>query len=231
MFELHDIHAGYQGAAVLRGVSIAVPDNAVVALIGPNGAGKTTLLRVASGLLPPSAGRMSLDGHDVTGWASDALARSGVCHVPEGRGIFRGLTVRENLRLQAPPWDTGESIEVAAHAFPRLAERMNQRAGSMSGGEQQMLALAHAYIGAPRVVLLDEVSMGLAPNIVNEIFGHLRSLAERGTSLLLVEQYVHRAMELADYVYVLRRGVVEFAGEPWELGTDEILVSYLGEVG
>jgi branched-chain amino acid transport system ATP-binding protein len=101
----------------------------------------------------------------------------------------------------------------------------------MSGGEQQMLALAHAYIGEPRVVLLDEVSMGLAPNIVNEIFEHLRSLARRGTSLLLVEQYVHRAMELADYVYVLRRGVVEFAGEPWELGTDEILVSYLGEVG
>jgi branched-chain amino acid transport system ATP-binding protein len=231
MFELHDIHAGYHGAPVLRGVSIVVPDDAVVALIGPNGAGKTTLLRVASGLLPLSAGRMTLDGHDVTGWASDALARAGICHVPEGRGIFRGLTVRENLRLQAPPWDAGEAIEAAAEAFPRLAERMNQRAGSMSGGEQQMLALAHAYIGNPRVVLLDEVSMGLAPNIVNEIFGHLRSLAERGTSLLLVEQYVHRAMELADYVYVLRRGVVEFAGEPWELGTDDILVSYLGEVG
>jgi branched-chain amino acid transport system ATP-binding protein len=231
MLELHDIHAGYHGAAVLRGVSLAVPDDAVVALIGPNGAGKTTLLRVTSGLLAPTAGRMTLDGHDVTGWPSDALARAGVCHVPEGRGIFRGLTVRENLRLQAPPWDTGDAIAVAAHAFPRLAERMNQKAGSMSGGEQQMLALAHAYIGEPRVVLLDEVSMGLAPNIVNEIFEHLRSLARRGTSLLLVEQYVHRAMELADYVYVLRRGVVEFAGEPWELGTDEILVSYLGEVG
>jgi branched-chain amino acid transport system ATP-binding protein len=201
----------------------------VVALIGPNGAGKTTLLRVASGLLPMTSGRMVLDGQEVTGWSSDALARAGVCHVPEGRGIFRGLTVRENLRLQAPPGDP--SVKAAVEAFPRLAQRMNQRAGSMSGGEQQMLALAHAYLGTPRVVLLDEVSMGLAPNIVNEIFDHLRVLASRGTSLLLVEQYVHRAMELADYVYVLRRGVVEFAGEPWELGTDEILTSYLGEVG
>jgi branched-chain amino acid transport system ATP-binding protein len=229
MFSLDDVHAGYHGATVLRGVSIAVPDDAVVALIGPNGAGKTTLLRVASGLLPMTSGRMVLDGREVTGWSSDALARAGVCHVPEGRGIFRGLTVQENLRLQAPPSDP--SVSAAVEAFPRLAQRMNQRAGSMSGGEQQMLALAHAYLGNPRVVLLDEVSMGLAPNIVNEIFEHLRVLASRGTSLLLVEQYVHRAMELADYVYVLRRGVVEFAGEPWELGTDEILTSYLGEVG
>jgi branched-chain amino acid transport system ATP-binding protein len=229
MFSLDDVHAGYNGATVLRGVSIAVPDDAVVALIGPNGAGKTTLLRVASGLLPMTSGRMVLDGREVTGWSSDALARAGVCHVPEGRGIFRGLTVQENLRLQAPPSDP--SVSAAVEAFPRLAQRMNQRAGSMSGGEQQMLALAHAYLGNPRVVLLDEVSMGLAPNIVNEIFEHLRVLASRGTSLLLVEQYVHRAMELADYVYVLRRGVVEFAGEPWELGTDEILTSYLGEVG
>jgi branched-chain amino acid transport system ATP-binding protein len=229
MLSLDNIHAGYNGATVLRGVSIVVPDDAVVALIGPNGAGKTTLLRVASGLLPPTSGHLVLDGQEVTGWSSDALARAGVCHVPEGRGIFRGLTVRENLRLQAPPWDP--SVAAAVEAFPRLAQRMNQRAGSMSGGEQQMLALAHAYLGTPRVVLLDEVSMGLAPNIVNEIFEHLRVLASRGTSLLLVEQYVHRAMELADYVYVLRRGVVEFAGEPWELGTDEILTSYLGEVG
>jgi branched-chain amino acid transport system ATP-binding protein len=229
MFSLDNVHAGYNGATVLRGVSITVPEDAVVALIGPNGAGKTTLLRVASGLLPMTSGRMVLDGQEVTGWSSDALARAGVCHVPEGRGIFRGLTVRENLRLQAPPGDP--SVKAAVEAFPRLAQRMNQRAGSMSGGEQQMLALAHAYLGTPRVVLLDEVSMGLAPNIVNEIFDHLRVLASRGTSLLLVEQYVHRAMELADYVYVLRRGVVEFAGEPWELGTDEILTSYLGEVG
>jgi branched-chain amino acid transport system ATP-binding protein len=229
VYELRNVYAGYEGSTVVRDVSLVVPDQAVVALVGPNGAGKTTLLRVASGLLPSTNGQLLLDGNDVTGWESDSLSRAGVCHVPEGRGVFAGLSVRDNLRLQAPPWVDRKAIAQAASAFPRLGERLDQAAGTMSGGEQQMLALAHAYVGEPRVVLLDEVSMGLAPLIVDEIFEHLKRLAQAGRSLLLVEQYVARALDLADYVYVLRRGQVEFAGEPFELGTDAILASYLGE--
>ena len=229
MLELRHIDAGYHGTPVLRDVSLTVPDRSVVALIGPNGAGKTTLLRVASGLLASTAGRLVLDGEDRTGQPPDRLADAGICHVPEGRGVFPGLTVEENLRLQVPAWSDPGERERALEAFPRLRERLAQRAGSLSGGEQQMLALAHAYVGDPSVVLLDEVSMGLAPRIVDEIFEHLRKLAAAGTALLLVEQYVNRALELADYVYVLRRGRVELVGEPWELGTDTILASYLGE--
>jgi branched-chain amino acid transport system ATP-binding protein len=229
MLELRDVTAGYEGHVVLRDVSIKVPDDAVVALLGPNGAGKTTLLRVASGLLVPSSGQLLLDGEDVTGWSTDQLARSGVCHVPEGRGVFPSLSVRDNLRLQAPGDLDGPMIEGLKEVFPRLIERLDQTAGTMSGGEQQMLALAHAYLASPTVVLLDEVSMGLAPRIVDEIFEYLRDLAGRGVALLLVEQYVARALELADYVYILRKGRIEFAGEPKELGGEAILASYLGE--
>ena len=228
MLELRHVTAGYGGHTVLRDVDVVVPDNAVVALLGPNGAGKTTLLRVASGILGPSAGSLHLDGRDVTGATADELARGGVCHVPEGRGIFPGLTVRDNLRLQAGAGDA-DAIERATVAFPRLGQRLGQTAGTMSGGEQQMLALARAYVGTGRIVLLDEVSMGLAPTIVDEIFVFLRQLADSGASLLLVEQYVSRALELADYVYVLRKGRIELAAEPAELGEADILASYLGE--
>jgi branched-chain amino acid transport system ATP-binding protein len=228
MLELRGITAGYGGHTVLRGVDLVVPDNAVVALLGPNGAGKTTLLRVASGLLAPTSGTMLLDGEDVTGWASDQLARWGMCHVPEGRGIFAALSVADNLLLQAQAGDA-QAVQKAAAAFPRLGERLDQVAGTMSGGEQQMLALAHAYLADPSVVLLDEVSMGLAPTIVDDIFDHLRTLAQSGASLLLVEQYVARALDLADYVYVLRKGTITFVGEPDELTESDILASYLGE--
>jgi branched-chain amino acid transport system ATP-binding protein len=228
LLELRGITAGYQNHLVLRDVSLAVPDHAVVALLGPNGAGKTTLLRVASGLLAPSSGSMLLDGDDVTGAAADVLARRGVCHVPEGRGVFPTMTVRDNLRLQSPRDLDDERLAAISRVFPRLGDRIAQTAGTMSGGEQQMLALAHAYLAAPSVILLDEVSMGLAPLIVDEIFGHLRVLASAGTSMLVVEQYVARALALADYVFVLRKGQIEFAGEPGELGQDSILASYLG---
>ncbi|MEY2571562.1 MAG: branched-chain amino acid transport system ATP-binding protein [Acidimicrobiaceae bacterium] len=228
MLRLDGIAAGYDGHAVLRDVHLSVPDEAVVALLGPNGAGKTTLLRVASGLLEPSAGKLFLDGDDVTNAPADELARRGVCHVPEGRGIFPTMTVKDNLRLQAPDDLDASGIAAIAAVFPRLAERLGQTAGTLSGGEQQMLALAHAYLCGPSVVLLDEVSMGLAPLIVDEIFEYLRHLATSGTALLLVEQYVARALALADYVYVLRKGEIEFAGEPGELGNDAILASYLG---
>jgi branched-chain amino acid transport system ATP-binding protein len=229
MLELQNVTAGYEGHTVLRDVSIKVPDDSVVALLGPNGAGKTTLLRVASGLLVASSGRLVLDGEDVTGASTDQLARRGVCHVPEGRGVFPTLSVRDNLRLQAPVDLDAAMIDGLGEVFPRLIERLDQTAGTMSGGEQQMLALAHAYVASPTVVLLDEVSMGLAPRIVDEIFDYLRDLAARGVALLLVEQYVARALALADYVYILRKGRIEFAGEPNELGGQAILASYLGE--
>ena len=228
MLELQGVTAGYGDHVVLRDVDLTVPDHSVVALLGPNGAGKTTLLRVASGLLRPSAGRLVLDGSHATNWPSHRLAQHGICHVPEGRGIFRALSVRDNLRLQAPPSANGGAVATATAAFPRLGERLQQQAGTLSGGEQQMLALAHAYVASSRTVLLDEVSMGLAPNVVDEIFEHLRALATAGAALLLVEQYVGRALALADYVYVLRKGRIEFAGEPHQLGDDQIFAHYLG---
>ena len=228
MLELRNITAGYGSHTVLRDVDLVVPDHSVVALLGPNGAGKTTLLRVASGLLPPTSGRLLLDGQDATGWPSHRLAAAGVCHVPEGRGIFRALSVQDNIRLQANPALDLEPVAAVTGAFPRLGERLDQRAGTMSGGEQQMLALAHAYVAGSRTVLLDEVSMGLAPKIIDEIFDYLRRLAEQGAALLLVEQYVGRALELADFVYILNKGRVQFVGEAGELGEEQILASYLG---
>ena len=228
MLELRGVTAGYGSHTVLRDVNLVVPDNAVVALLGPNGAGKTTLLRVASGLLKPSAGRILVDGVDATGWPPHRLSQAGVCHVPEGRGIFRALSVKDNIRLQAKDGVAGNPIDAVAEAFPRLGERLAQRAGTMSGGEQQMLALARAYVAGAKTVLLDEVSMGLAPKIIDEIFEYLHRLASSGAALLLVEQYVARALELADFVYILNKGRVQFVGESDELGEEQILASYLG---
>jgi branched-chain amino acid transport system ATP-binding protein len=228
MLELRNIHAGYSGTPVLRGIDLKVPASSVVALLGPNGAGKTTLLRVATGLLKPTAGQLFIDGEDVTGAAPHKLVAKGVCHVPEGRGIFRSLSVRDNLLLQAVDGNQSEALDRAVHAFPRLGERMSQQAGTMSGGEQQMLALARAYIQKPRFILLDEVSMGLAPKVVDEIFEFLAMLAQEGASLLLVEQYVTRALAAADYVFLLNRGSVAFAGQPNELDAEELAERYVG---
>jgi len=228
MLELRNITAGYGSHTVLRDVSLVIPDNAVVALLGPNGAGKTTLLRVASGLLKPSAGRILVDGVDATNWPPHKLSQLGVCHVPEGRGIFRALSVKDNIRLQAKNGFEADPTTAVADAFPRLGERLGQRAGTMSGGEQQMLALARAYVAGARTVLLDEVSMGLAPKIIDEIFEYLHRLAAQGAALLLVEQYVARALELADFVFILNKGRVQFVGESAELGEEQILASYLG---
>src|SRR5882724_13669648 len=194
MLELRGVTAGYGSHTVLRDVNLVVPDNAVVALLGPNGAGKTTLLRVASGLLKPSSGRVLVDGVDVTGWPPHRLSQLGVCHVPEGRGIFRALSVKDNIRLQASDDFKEDPIGAVAEAFPRLGERLAQRAGTMSGGEQQMLALARAYVAGAKTVLLDEVSMGLAPKIIDAVYEFLERLAAEGVSLLLVEQYVNKAL-------------------------------------
>jgi branched-chain amino acid transport system ATP-binding protein len=228
MLSMHGVDAGYAGARVLRNVDLDVPRSSVVTLLGPNGAGKTTLLRVVSGLLRPTAGSVTIDDEDVTGFAPHRLVERGVCHVPEGRGIFPSLTVRENLVLQAEAGDEKPAIDRAVAAFPRLGERLTQIAGTMSGGEQQMLALARTYVQKPTFVLLDEVSMGLAPKIVDEIFQFLGLLAQQGVALLLVEQYVTRALEVADYVYLLNRGEVVFAGEPSEIDADALAEQYVG---
>ena len=228
MIELRGVHAGYGSTPVLHGVDLVVPDGAVVALLGPNGAGKTTLLRVASGLLPPHVGDLLVDGVVVNGTSPEALANMGICHVPEGRGVFPALSVSDNLRLQAPKAMDRRAVARAAEVCPVLGRRRNQAAGTMSGGEQQMLALPRAYLASPKTVLLDEVSMGLAPRIVDEIFDYLGRLAREGVALLLVEQYVSRALELADYVYILNRGTVAFCGEPGEVSDSTVLDSYLG---
>ena len=225
---VRDAVAGYGGTDVLRGVNLVVPEGRVVALLGPNGAGKTTLLRMCSGMLPPTRGELRLDGLEVTHAAPHEMARHGLCHVPEGRAIFPSLTVAENLALMA---DTGATdiAERAVEAFPVLGHKLDQLAGTMSGGEQQMLALVRTYISSPRYVLLDEVSMGLAPKVVDEIFEFLASLAHGGTALLVVEQYVAKALDLADLVYVLQKGAVVFCGEPSELDVEALASSYLGE--
>ncbi|HVE26486.1 MAG TPA: ABC transporter ATP-binding protein [Sporichthya sp.] len=228
MLELRNLDAGYGGTQVLRGVDLVVPDGSIVALLGPNGAGKTTLLRAASGLIRPMGGEIRLGGADVLGMTPHALCARGLCHVPEGRGIFPSLTVKDNLILQSKAGKESESIERAVFAFPRLGERLAQLAGTMSGGEQQMLALARTYIQRPRFVLLDEVSMGLAPKIVDEIFEFLGRLAAEGSALLLVEQYVTRALAVSDYVYLLNRGRVSFAGEVSEVDADAIAAEYVG---
>jgi branched-chain amino acid transport system ATP-binding protein len=228
LLEFRNISAGYGTGKVLENISLVIPDGAVVALLGPNGAGKTTLLKVASGLLRPSSGQLILDGADVTGASPYELARAGICHVPEGRGIFPTLSVADNLRLQAPRSMDRRAAERASAVFPQLAQRLSQLAGTMSGGEQQMLALTRAYVAEVATVLLDEVSMGLAPKIVDEIFEYLRRLAAEGRSLLVVEQYVARALALADYVYIVNRGRIRFVGEPSEVEDHTVLESYLG---
>ena len=226
-FAVTGLRASYGAGEVLRGVDLVLPPGQVAALLGPNGAGKTTLLRACSGLLRPSRGTVHVDGADCTSAAPNTMAAHRVCHVPEGRAVFAGLTVAENLRLLAPAGAT-DAVELAVQAFPVLGRKMSQPAGTMSGGEQQMLALSRACIGSYDYVLLDEVSMGLAPLLVDEIYEFLGRLAARGTALLLVEQFVHRALELADLVYVLDRGRVGFCGEPAELDADALAEAYLG---
>ena len=227
MLELRGIEAGYGEHTVLRDVSLTVPPGTVVALLGPNGAGKTTLPRVASGLLKPSAGAVLLGGQDVTRARPYARARRGLCHIPEGRGIYPALTVRENLVLHARKGEEAAALERAAAAFPVLGEKLRQPAGQLSDGQQQILSLIRAYLTDPRVVLVDEASMGLAPVVVDKIFEFLGQIAASGTALLIVEQYVSRALALADAVYLLNKGGVVFTGTPRDIA-DDLFEHYLG---
>jgi branched-chain amino acid transport system ATP-binding protein len=225
---LDSITAGYGDTTVLRGVDFTVGAGEVIALLGPNGAGKTTLLRTATGFVRPRSGRIAFDGDDVTGDAPHRYSRRGICHLPEGRGIFPSLTVRENLTVQARGVDVRESLSDFTALFPSLSVRLGQTAGSLSGGEQQMLALSRAYLTRPKVVLVDEPSLGLAPRIIDRIYEVLAQFAARGVSLVLVEQYVQRALALADRVYILSRGEVIHVGQAGELDPDQIYQRYLG---
>ena len=229
MLELTQIKAGYSGSTVLDDVDLSVPTGSVVALLGPNGAGKTTLLRVASRTLSASSGRIVLDGRDVTRARPQELARAGICYVPEGRSIFPALTVRDNLLLFGARGSAKSAISTAVETFPFLEQRLNSLAKNLSGGERQMLALSRAWLTKPKIVLLDEVSMGLAPTIVDGVYSFMRRLAADGISLLIVEQYLRRISEFADHVYILRRGRVTFSGPADHLGgEEEILGHYLG---
>ena len=205
----------YGGLRALHSVSLSVPAGAVVALLGANGAGKSTTLRAISGLVKPAAGRIELDGRRIDGRRPHQIARLGLLQVPEGRGIFPSLTVRANLKMASYITGKGDSAEEEAIArFPALAERLEQTAGTLSGGEQQMLALARALLARPRLLLLDEISMGLAPLIVGKLFEEVRAMAASGVTVLLVEQYVSAALEMSDYVYVLDKGRVVDVGQP-----------------
>jgi branched-chain amino acid transport system ATP-binding protein len=238
MLVVRDLCAGYGLSEVLQGVSLEVRPGSIVALIGPNGAGKTTTMRAISGLLAPTRGEVLLDGAPVHGLGAARIARLGLAHAPEGRKVFAPLTAEDNLLLGAyrslPRFfgfrrrAAGDLDRVYA-LFPRLAERRSQLAGTLSGGEQQMLAIGRALMARPKLLLLDEPSMGLAPVIVQEVFETIRRLKAEGTTMLLVEQFAQKALEVADHAYVMERGRIAVSGTPLELQRDErVLAAYLG---
>ena len=229
MFEISAVTGGYGDTTVLHDVSLTVPDASVVALLGPNGAGKSTTLRMASGLLRPKSGTILLDGEDIARLDPYERTRRGICHIPEGRGIFPSLTVREYVMLYTSKSQVAEAWVRAVATFPVLGERRRQIAGTLSGGEQQMLALVRAYIANPTLVLVDEASLGLAPLVVGHIFEFLEKIAHEGAALLLVEQYVSRALELANTVYVLNQGRIVHSGSAADLDAQEIFALYAGD--
>ena len=232
--ELDRVSAGYGKVEVLHGVSLAVPAGSVVALLGPNGAGKTTTLRAISGTVPIAAGSIRLDGRRIHGRTASAIARRGVALIPEGRGIFPSLSVRDNINVAvrcAPELPAGErqaAFDRIVATFPRLGERLSQAAGTLSGGEQQMLALSRGLVARPRVLMMDEISMGLAPIVVDQLYSAVGELRAAGTTILLVEQYLTHALHLADICYVLAKGEVAFVGEPRELRDPAVVAEYLG---
>jgi branched-chain amino acid transport system ATP-binding protein len=235
LLEVDRLTTGYGKVEVIHDLSFSVPAGSVVALLGPNGAGKTTTLRALSGTLPVRKGSIRLDGRPLNGLSAYQIASRGVTLIPEGRGVFPGLSVRDNLAISAractestPSLRTAR-IERVVETFPRLGERMSQRAGTLSGGEQQMLALSRALLADPKVLLLDEISMGLAPMIVEELFDNVAQLRAEGLTIVLVEQYLTYALRLADVCYLLAKGRVAFVGEPEELSQSGALTSsYLG---
>lgn len=228
LLELIGVRAGYGPIEVLHGIDLRVRAGAVLALLGPNGGGKTTTLRVCAGLLPPSGGELRLAGRTVNGVDATQLARIGVCSIPEGRGIFANLTVRENLWLAGGSRASlAEMEELAYRRFPKLGARRKQLAGTMSGGEQQMLALTRALGTNPTVLLLDEVSMGLAPLIVAEMYDIVAALAEEGIAILVAEQFARAVLPIADTAALILNGRVVRVGAPDDI-ENELSTHYLG---
>lgn len=222
VLRLEEVHASYGPFRALFGVSFEVPYGSVVALLGPNGSGKTTVARVASGLLVPSAGRVVIGGLDVTGWPPWRIARLGIAHAVEGRSVFGSLSVEENLRLafrrSLGARGVAAALERAFTAFPRLRDRRGQNAGTLSGGEQRMLSLARVLADPPKVLIADELSLGLAPVLVDAVYEALAAIRAAGTSLLIVEQQVRRALQVADVVVLLSKGAVGYCGPPSGVG-------------
>jgi branched-chain amino acid transport system ATP-binding protein len=237
MLIIEDLHAGYGASEVLVGTSLEVKAGSLVALIGPNGAGKTTTLRAVSGIVKPTRGQILFDNRPVQGMEAWRIARLGLAHVPEGRRVFGPLSVEDNLLLGGYRYlprffgfrRQASGLERVYELFPRLRERKGQSAGTLSGGEQQMLAIGRALMAEPKLILMDEPSMGLAPVIVEEVFSTIKRLKETGIPILLVEQMTRKALEVADYVYVMERGRVVVQGKPEELQKNErVLAAYLG---
>jgi branched-chain amino acid transport system ATP-binding protein len=230
MLELHDLEVRYGTALALSRLSLTVGRGKVLAVLGPNGAGKSTIARTVSGLVRVKAGRIILDGRDITRRRPDQIREAGLVHLPEGRGVFTGLTVSENLRMAAamlPRADRKDAVERGYALFDVLGQRRRQTAGTLSGGEQQMLSLARALILNPKVVVADEMSLGLAPMMVDAVFEGLQKARTAGVTIVMIEQFAHRALAFADDCVVISRGCAAWAGPAGE-AQDEVLRRYLG---
>jgi branched-chain amino acid transport system ATP-binding protein len=229
MLRVEGLSAGYGSVEVLWDVDLEVGEDEIVALVGSNGAGKTTLLRAASGLIPASAGEVRFADEPISGLRPEQIVTRGVAHVPEGRHLFQGLTVRENLLAGGYAHPEGAELERAVELFPRLGERLGQLAGSLSGGEQQMCAIARGLMSQPKLLMIDELSLGLAPKLVDQIFEQLEAVAAEGTALLVVEQDVDAALRIAQRGYVLETGRIAGSGSSEELLEDpRVREAYLG---
>lgn len=223
-----DLEIYYGAALAAQGISFEVPAGSVVTLLGANGAGKSSIARACSGLVPVKSGSIRLDGADVTRWQADQIRRAGLIYLPEGRGVFPNLSVLENLRLAVRlASDRAQALDLAFEFFPILAQRRGQRAGSLSGGEQQMLSLARALAAQPKVAIIDEPSLGLAPKVIDTVFESLHRAKQLGLTMVVIEQFAHRALALSDHCIILRRGEVSWAG-PATTSPDEITAHYLG---
>lgn len=233
MLTVEDINVYYGAIHAIKGISLDVPDGEIVALIGSNGAGKSTTLRTISGLMKPKTGKILYEGHDIAGVQAHKIVGMGLCQVPEGRHVFANMTVLENLELGAylrkDKDGIAKDMDDVFKKFPRLLERKDQLSGTLSGGEQQMLAMGRALMSRPKLLLLDEPSMGLAPLLVKEIFNIIKEINESGTTVLLVEQNANMALSIADKAYVLETGRITLSGTAKELASSEaVRKAYLG---
>lgn len=232
--EVKDLHAGYGRTAVLHGVDLSVEQGEIAAVLGPNGAGKTTTLRALSGLISPTRGSITLDGEEIAGVDAEQIVALGMSHVPEGRGVFPQLTVEENLRLggyliERKPGVYKENFERVMVWFPVLKDRLKQASGTLSGGEQQMLAIGRGLMSSPKILLIDEASLGLAPIITRRLFEVIRQINSEGVTVLMVEQNAVFTLEVADRAFLMQKGTIIMAGTSKELAEQGIVEAYLGE--